>query len=162
LTASLKNADRLIDAEVYQRENHLVDGARKNVTMAVGTFVFSDHPTAGAHAIFGSTDIPDNAIIIDAWVDIITAFTDDGINTSTLGIGVNNVGAGTEDINNAAAIGTDYTISILTENTLDFDITAPIKTTAARDITVNVVLAGGSATLSTGKMRIYLTYLISD
>jgi len=142
--------------------DHTSDGANKRTRLAVGTFDYSDKPDTGSHLIFGSTDIPDNAIIIDAWVDVITAFTDDNINTTTIGIGVENTGAGAEDIKNAAAIGTDYTIAILDEGNLDFAKATPVKLTAARDITLNIVLGGAATTMSTGKLKIYLLYVVSE
>ena len=142
--------------------DHTTDGANKRTRLAVGTFDYSDKSDTGTHLIFGSTDIPDNAIIIDAWIDVITAFTDDGANTTTIGVGVEGVGAGAEDIKIASAIGTDYTVSIKDEGNLDFSKATPVKLTAARDITLNIVLGGVATAMQTGKMKIYLLYIVSE
>jgi len=165
---SIKNSASLLDDEIARRVTHTTDGVGETITMAVGTFLYSDQTTTGAYTIYSSTDIPDNAIIINAWMDVVTAFTDDGTNISTLGLGVENVGAGTEDIKNAAQLTSDYLQSIKVEagvggaTELDFDKSTPVKTTAARDITVNVVLGGAATALSAGKLRVYIQYILSD
>jgi len=167
----LSSVNSTLSASITALESaydHTTDGANKRTRLVVGTFEYSDKPDTGSYAIFSSTDIPDNAIILDAWIDVITAFTDDGANTTTIGVGVENTGAGTEDIKNAAAIGTDYTAVIKVEagvgggTDLDFDVSGPVKLTAARDVTLNIVLAGGATTMSTGKMKIYLKYVVSE
>ena len=165
---TLKNADELIDTILYNRVTHTTDGVGQNILLSTGIFLFSDQPTAGSHTIYSSTDLPINAIIINAWMDVVTAFTADVGNTCTIGVGVETVGAGAEDIKIASAIGTDYTQSIKVEagvggaTELDFNKSTPIKLTAARDITVNVVLAGGATALTAGKFRVYQQYILSD
>lgn len=162
LDSSLSADINILDAYY----DHTSDGADKSTLLIVATFDYSDQSVAGTHSIFGDTDIPDNAILKDAWVDVSAAFTDDGGNTSTIGIGIENVGAGVEDIKNAAAIGTDYGSGVLVEagvggaTDLDFDVASPVKTTAAKDVTINVVLAGGATTLSTGRMTIFIEYFV--
>jgi len=95
---TLKNADELIDTILYNRVTHTTDGVGQNILLSTGIFLFSDQPTAGSHTIYSSTDLPINAIIINAWMDVVTAFTADVGNTCTIGVGVETVGAGAEDI----------------------------------------------------------------
>jgi len=164
----LKNADELVDTELYNRVTHTTDNVGQNILLAVGTLNYTDIVGGGSHTIYGSTDIPDNAIIINAWMDVVTAFTDDGTNISTIGLGVETVGAGTEDIKNAAQITTDYLQSVKVEagvggaTELDFDKSTPIKLTAARDITANSVLGGAATAFTAGKLRVYIQYILSD
>jgi len=45
---------------------------------------------------------------------------------------------------------------------LDFSKATPVKLTAARDITLNIVLGGVATAMQTGKMKIYLLYIVSE
>ena len=134
--------------------------------LAIGTFTFSDQPLDGAATLLATASIPDNAVIQDCWIDVITTFTSDDTtpDDTSLGIGVEGVGAGSEDLVNAAKIrtATDWDsgfhacIPVGTAATM-------IKTTAAKNITVNVVNgAGVTDGLTAGKLKVYVEYSISE
>ena len=151
-------------SDLQDASDYSIDGVAKNALVVVATIDYTDILTSGSYSVFGSTDIPIGAILTNVVVDVTTAFTDDVANASTIGIGVEIVGVGNEDIKNAAAVGTDYVQAVMVDafltGSLTFDQQTPIKITAARDITINVVLLAAATTLSTGKMKIYIHYLI--
>jgi len=161
----LKDADTLLDAQIKiinDKSDQSLITAGKHVQAAYGEFTYSQQPTTGTFSINLTTNIPDNAIITYARVDVLTVFTDDGTNIATIGIGIETVGAGTEDIKNASAIGTDYTLGLKADTWMDYLPATPYKLTAARDMTVNVVLGGAATTLSTGKLAVYVQYFVTE
>ena len=162
---SLFDADVILDSEILLINNKstaTVKAANKNVQCAYNTYTYSQLPTTGSLSLFGASSIPDNSIITYARVDVLVAFTGDVAATTTIGIGVENTGSGTEDIKSAGAIGTQYTIGLKNEAWSTFKQATPFKLTAARDITVNVALLGGDTTLTAGKLAIYLEYFTTE
>jgi hypothetical protein len=147
-------------SDIVALDVHTTDGTGKHSLVNVGTFTYTQLLTDGSLAFGGY--IPDNALMVGCVVDVVNAFTDDDINTSVIGIGVQTVGVGVEDVKVAATIGTDYTVATLAGTGLDFDPNSPVKMTAQRKFTVNVVLAGAATTLTAGKLRVYAYYLQSD
>lgn len=162
---SLKNADSLLDAAITTSNNKDLSStitAEKRVKCAYGTFTFSQQPTTGVYTINLATIIPNKSIITYARVDVTTVFTDNGTNISTMGIGIENIGAGTADIKVAAQIGTAFTLGLKDEAWSTFKQASPFKLTTAKNITVNVVLGGTATTLSTGKLSIYVEYFTTE
>ena len=162
---SLKNADSLLDAQIKLVNDKDVSAtvtAEKHVKCAFGTFNYSQQPTVGVYTINLATNIPDSSIIIYARVDITQAFADNGTNISTLGIGIKNISAGTEDIKTAAAIGTDFTIGLKNESWSTFKQASPFKLTGSSDITVNVLLGGTATALTSGKLSTYIEYYTTE
>jgi len=141
------------------------EGADNLVRVAIGYMTAAELNAAGSGSVavcFGSTDIPDNAIILDGMVDVLTTFSDDDGDASTISIGVN-TGV---DLVAAIAIsdGSDpWDAGLQAIIPLGTAATA-VKTTAARDISVvgTLVNGGGTATaFATGEMRIILRYVVS-
>lgn len=114
--------------------------------------------TAAAHILTGDV-IPDNAVILGGFYDVITTFqsTDGGVDKATIAIHVN----AANDIVNAVAIetGTPYDAGqqaiIPKFNTPE---TTSVKTTAARAIQATV----GTAALTAGKLVVFLFYVLSE
>lgn len=136
--------------------------------LAVGTFEYSDQPLDGAATLLAAADVlPDNAIITKAWYDVVTTFTSDDTtpDSTTIGIGVETVGAGSEDLINAVAIndgGNPWDAGIHAAIPVGSAATM-IKTSAAKNITVNVVNAAGvTAGLTAGKLKVYVEYVLSE
>jgi hypothetical protein len=69
--------------------------------------------------------------------------------------------ASAEDLKNAAGIGAFYTHGVK-HATLTYASTAPIKNSTYQHVTVRTVLGGTATTLSAGKMKIFIEYLISE
>lgn len=162
---SLKDADSLLDDQIKlinDKDVSATQTSEKHVKCAYGTFTYSQQPTTGVYTINLITNIPDNSIITCAIVDVTTVFTDDDANTSTIGIGIENIGAGTEDIKTAGQITSQYILGLKNEAWSTYKRATPFKLTAAKDITVNVVLAGAATTLSTGKLSIYVEYFTTE
>lgn len=111
-----------------------------------------------AHTCFGSADIPDNAIILDGMVDVLTTFAGDGDDSSTISIGVNT------DVDIVAAVAinaaTDWDAGLHDIIPAGSAATA-VKLTAARDISVTWTAIATDTTLTAGEMRIILRYVVS-
>ena len=164
-STSLNNADSILDAKIKIINDDIdakPSGAGFLELCAKAKFTYSQQTTTGTIGLIGSLDIPDNAIITSFRCDVITAFTDDGTNISTLGIGIENTGVGTEDLKHATVIGTDFTATLKADTWNNYSHATPFKLTSARDITVNVVLGGAATHLSTGELYVYVTYFITE
>jgi hypothetical protein len=161
----LNNADYILDGEI-KSINDKIDSATNDAGFlqlcAKASFEYSDLPTTGTIGLIGSPNIPTNAIITSFRCDVITAFTDDGSNVSTIGIGIESMTPTIEDVKVSAAIGTDFTTGVKTDSWNSFVPTTPLKLSAARDFSINVILAGGATTLLTGKLYVYVTYFITE
>ena len=99
--------------------------------------------------------IPDNAIIINGVVDVITTFTSGGGDAATIAIQVE----GANDIVTAVAISDGSNPWDAGLHTVATTNAAPIKTTSARIITATTA---GSQDLTAGKVIIWLEYLVSE
>jgi len=120
--------------------------------------------------------IPDNAIVIDAFYDVITTFTSAG-DTATIALKVN----GANDLVTAIAIndatnpwdgGVHVTLAgspAIGSNATSLDsgtnilyagtiAESQIKLTAAREVTATV----GTQALATGKLNLYIIYILSE
>lgn len=113
--------------------------------------------TVAAHILPGDV-LPDNAVIMGGFVDVITTFVSAGADAGTIAIHVN----GANDIVTAIAISdvsnpwdAGFQAIIPKINTPQ---TTSVKTTAARAITATV---GGQA-LTAGKLVVFLFYVVSD
>ena len=109
-----------------------------------------------------SVSIPDNAIIVNSLIDVTTTVADDGTDASTIGIGVETVTAGSEDIVNAIAIsdGTNPWDAGIKAGVPVSAATA-VKTTGVKNITVNVVFSGATE-FSAGAFDVYVEYFIGE
>jgi len=130
-------------------------------------FDYTDQPLDGAATLLPSALIPDNAIIVNAFLDVTETFTSDDTtpDTTTIGIGVETVTADSEDLINAVSIAdaTDWDAGIKQLTPTVATVSEYIKTTAARNITVNVVNAAGATEgLTAGHFVLFLDYVVSE
>ena len=162
---SLKSSDSILDTQIKlinDLDVSLTQTAEKHVKCAYGAFNFSQHPTTGVYTINLATNIPDSSVITYARVDVTQSFADNGTNISTLGIGIKNISAGTEDVKTAAAIGTDFTIGLKGESWSTFKQASPFKLGSSSDITLNVLLGGAATALTAGQLSTYIEYYTTE
>ena len=151
-------AERVTDLEARSDHDEGVDNL---ALYAIGYMTAAELVAAGtgvAAVCFGATSIPDNAIILDGLVDVLTIFAGDNDDSSTIAIHVN----GANDLVTATAIsagGAIWDPGLHAVGPVGTAATA-IKLTAARDISVTWT-ANADTTLSTGEMRIILRYIVS-
>ena len=120
--------------------------------------------------------IPDNAIITRAFYEVNTTFVSGGADAGTIGIGVEGVGAGTEDLKVAIAIsdagnvwdagihGTLAGSPALGDDAAHTDAimwaalkaASYVKTTGHEEVTFNVA----GQVLSAGKLTLYIEYVV--
>ena len=132
-------------------------------TLKVARFTFN--PTAvaadrtvAAHALGGT--IPDNAIILGGFIEILTTFasTAGGVDKATIALSVN----AANDLVTATAIETDTTWDAVAGKVMVPDalnvagVATAIKLTAARQVTATV----GTAALTAGKLVGWLFYVV--
>jgi len=138
------------------------EGADNLVRVAIGYMTAAELvavPSGTGVGCFGSTDIPDNAIILDGMVDVLTTFAGDGDDGSLIEIGLNT----SADIVAQVAIsdGTNPWDAGLQDIIPVGTAATAVKATAARDITVEWTAGGTDTTLTQGEMRIILRYVVS-
>lgn len=153
---SLFNADETLDIAIKAIDDRFAVQAEASglaKQYCKSTFEYDDLPITGTISL---ATIPDDSIIDSVRVKVITAFTDDGSNISTLEITTES----SQDIKTDSVIGTDFTTGVKSDTWYDFDFTAPILTTADRDVTIGVKLAGAATALTAGKLEIYVEYFI--
>lgn len=141
--------------------------------IAVATFDPSANTgerTVAAHGL--GVYIPDNAIILEAWIDVITTFTSAGADAGTIAIHVqsaNDIVAAIaiSDASNvwdagvrgtkigAIAISGDAATQLVASAA---EAASKIKTTAEREITATVA----TQALTAGKANIFVKYILSD
>lgn len=140
--------------------------------LAVATYDVSggDSGTVAAHGL--GVYLPDNAVIINAWVDVITTFTS-ATDAATIALKVEGAG----DLTAAIAISDasnvwdggihgclpgSYAEATVAGDTAILDAARKaasyVKTTAVREITATVAVEA----LTAGKMNVYVEYVISD
>ena len=120
--------------------------------------------------------IPDNAIITRAFYEVNTTFTTAGADAGTIGIGVEGVGAGTEDLKVAIAVsaagdvwdeglhGTLAGSPALGDDAAHTDsimwaalkAASYVKTTGHEEVTFNVA----TQALTAGKLTLYIEYVV--
>lgn len=141
--------------------------------LAVATYdVAVDGGAIGAHAL--GVYIPDNAIITNAWIDVVTTFTDGADDSATLAVHLQSAGdlvaavavsaagnvwdAGVRGtLVNNPALGADAAHDTALEVIALYAATK-IKLTAERQVTVTVA----DDALTAGKMNIFIEYVISE
>lgn len=116
----------------------------------------SGHRTQAAHGL--GVTIPDNAVIVGGFVDVITTFADGASDNATIAISVE----GANDIVSAIAISNggnpwDAGLHAIVPKANTPESTG-IKLTAAREITATV----GVHALTAGKLVVFLDYVLSD
>lgn len=113
-----------------------------------------DSGTVGAHGL--GVDIPDNAVIIDGVIDVITTLSDNDDDSATLAISVE----GADDIVAATAIsdGSDIWDEGLQAIVPDGAAANMVKTTSAQEITATV----DDDEIDVGKLWVILRYVITE
>ncbi len=113
-----------------------------------------DAGAIGAHGL--GVTIPDNAVVLDGVIDVITTFEDGADDSATIAISVE----GANDIVTATAIsgGSDIWDAGLQDVVPDGTAANMVKTTSAQEITATVA----DDALSAGKMWIILRYTITE
>lgn len=131
------------------------DDALSNLRVARATYDFAVNG-GDISAIGLGVTIPDNAIIVGGFYDVITTHTSSG-DSATLAIHVE----GANDIVNAVAIGTgtpwDAGQRAIIPKATTPESTA-VKTSAAREITVTIAVEAVTA----GKFVLFLFFIVSD
>lgn len=100
--------------------------------------------------------VPDNAIIVDSMIDVITTLTTAGADAGTIAVSVeaaNDIVAAiaVSDVSNPWDAGLQAGIPVGT-------VATAIKTTAKREITATIAVQAVTA----GKFKVYLQYLLSE
>ncbi len=128
--------------------------------------------TIAAHGL--GVYLPDNAIIINAWIDVITTFADGVSDLATLAVKAQGAGdlvaaITVADASNVWDDGLHGTLAMAPNLGADaahdtaLEVIAlyaalMIKTTAERELTITV----GAVALTLGKLILYVEYVISD
>lgn len=142
--------------------------------IVVGTYDVSggDSGAVGAHGL--GVYVPDNAVILNAWIDVVTTFTDGADDSATIAIHVQSAGdlvaaiaisdatsVWAEGIHgtlvNNPALGADAAHDTALEVIALYAATK-IKTTAEREITATVA----DDALSAGKLHVIVEYVITS
>lgn len=113
-----------------------------------------DDGTVGAHGL--GVYIPDNAVITNAIVDVVTTFTDGASDTATIALSAQSA----NDLVSAVAIsnGANPWDAGIHAGVPDGAAANAVKTTAERELTATVA----TAALTAGKLNIFVEYFISD
>lgn len=132
------------------------DDALSNLRVARATFDFDvDGGTVAAHGL--GVTIPDNAIIVGGFYDVITKFESPTTDQAVLAIHVE----GANDIVTAVEINTgtpwDAGLRAIIPKATTPESTG-VKTTAAREITVTITVEA----ITVGKFVLFLEYVVSD
>ena len=116
-----------------------------------GDYSFAaDGGAVGTIALSGTTGIPSGSIILAAYIEVTAALTSGG--AATVALQVESAG----DVQAAAAIsGAPWSTTGVKLSSARTFAAAPVKTTAARDI--SAVIA--TAALTAGAFRVYVVYL---
>lgn len=118
-----------------------------------GDYSFAvDGGAVGTIALSGQTGIPSGALILAAWIEVTVALTSGGAATVALQI------ESAADVQAAAAVsGAPWSTTGVKLSSARTFATAPVKTTAARDI--SAVIA--AAALTAGAFRVYAAYTVA-
>ena len=134
------------------------DGFLKYASATIG---FADLITAGNGVPhLAGPSIPDNSVIIKCWYEVLTTFGEDGDDSSTISIGLEDQD---NDLVIAAAIktGTPWDAATIVE-TIVANIDDPsvfLKLTAARQIAVTVDYIATDTVLDAGSMDVTCLYI---
>jgi hypothetical protein len=144
-------------AELNELDNDaaVADGhGRVRVARATYDISGGDDGTVGSHGL--GVTIPDNAIILDGVIDVITTFTDNDDDSATIAIQVE----GANDIVTATAIsgGSNIWNAGLQDIIPDGAATNMVKTTGAKEITAVVA----DDEIDAGKLVVFLRYVVSE
>jgi hypothetical protein len=142
-------------AELNELDNDaaVADGhGRVRVARATYDISGGDDGTVGSHGL--GVTIPDNAIIIDGVIDVITTFNDGSDDSATIAIQVE----GANDIVTATAISGGIWDAGLQDIIPDGAATNMVKTTAAQEITAVVA----DDEIDAGKLVVFLRYVVSE
>jgi hypothetical protein len=144
-------------AELNELDNDaaVADGlGRVRVARATYDISGGDDGTVGSHGL--GVTIPDNAIILDGVIDVITTFDDGDDDSATIAIQVE----GANDIVTATAIsgGSDIWDAGLQDIIPDGTATNMVKTTDDREITAVVA----DDEIDAGKLVVFLRYVVSE
>jgi hypothetical protein len=97
--------------------------------------------------------LPDNAVVVKAWIDTITALAGASVPTAaSVAIGT---GQGTADLKAGVTAG-NY--SNVIDGIPDFTAAAAVKMTAVRTPSITVT----QSALTAGKINVFISYIISD
>jgi hypothetical protein len=114
------------------------------------------HRAIGAHGL--GISIPDNAIVVGGWVEVLTTFASAGADAGTIAVSIQSA----NDIVSAVAISDGANPWDAGQHAIVPKINTPestsIKLTAAREITAT---SGGQA-LTAGKANIFLVWVPSE
>jgi hypothetical protein len=115
----------------------------------------------GVPSVAGPT-VPDNAIVIKAFYEVVTTFAGDGDDTSEISIGIEDQD---NDLAAAAAIktGTDWDATGAVVDCIPADIddvTKYVKLTEARQIAVTLDIISTDTTLTQGEMNVFVLYIV--
>jgi hypothetical protein len=137
-----------------------VDGLVKCIRGKVTAAQLVAATSGVAKGIFGATSVPDNAIIVGGFVDVLVTFAGDGDDSSTISIGLNSA----VDVVAAVAIkdGGNPWDAGLHDILPDSTGSTALKLTAARDLAVTWTVAATDTTLSAGEMDIVLFYIVGS
>jgi hypothetical protein len=149
VTASAAELNEL-DHDASVADGH----GRVRVARATYDISGGDDGTVGSHGL--GVTIPDNAIILDGVIDVITTFTDNADDSATIAIQVE----GGNDIVTATAIsgGSDIWDAGLQDIIPDGAAANMVKTTAAKEITAVVA----DDEIDAGKLVVFLRYVVSE
>jgi hypothetical protein len=145
-------ADRVAASEVA---DSFADGLNR-VQVAVVTINYDDL-SDGVAVEFGDA-IPDNAIILDGMVDVLTTFAGDGDDSSSISIGVGAAGDIVADV--AINSATDWDAGLHAVIPLGTAATA-VKLAAAAKIQATLTIAATDTALTAGSMKVFLRYVVS-
>lgn len=145
--------------------------ARRVVSAVFDPSANTGERTVAAHGL--GVYIPDNAIITNAWIDVITTFTTAGADAGTIAVMVQGAGDLTAAIAVSAAgdvwdagihgcLPGSYAEATVAGDTAILDAARKaasyIKLTAEREITVTVA----TQALTAGKMVVYVEYVLGS
>lgn len=141
--------------------------------MAVATYDVTGGDSGVAGTFSSGIYIPANAIITNVMIDVVTTFTDGASDTATIAVGYTGAaGAFTAAlaISDASNIwdsglhGTKIGNFALDGNSLTAIAMAAARATSCVKITAEkqIIFTVATATLTAGKMNVYVEYMISD
>jgi len=132
------------------------DGVRKMHRFTVDYTLLN---ASGFPALFGVA-IPDNAIVVRSFYDVITTFAGDGDDGSTIKIGIEDqdddvkAAVAINDVSNPWDVGIKEGIQVNTAATM-------VKLSASRSLAVTWTAGGTDTALTAGQMVVFLEYVES-